>query len=186
MSWSKQKIQMESFLSPSVKDRVSYRKSGYRYAADKKKQSYLEVDKKEVFKINEKELQIKWFESEQEIKKEVNFRINIDQEELNKLKKTLGDKVPDDRLKIIYENNKINDLSKAIYKAQTELFKTDFQSKAMEYLSLSVDDCLSSEEILLNVFAIIDRRVGKKRLASLADVMANKHPIVNYFYQLRK
>jgi len=186
MSWSKQKIQMESFLNPSVKERITYRKSGYRYAADKKKQSYLEVDKKEVFKINGKDVEIKWFENEQEIKKEMDFKIHIDQEALKSLRKSMGDQVPEDRLAAIYKNNTINDLCKSIYKAQSELFKTDFQSKALEYLSSSVDDCLSSEEILLNVFAIIDRRVGKKRLASLSDTMANKHPIVNYFYQLRR
>ena len=55
----------------------------------------------------------------------------------------------------------------------------------LRFLTMPIDDCLKSNEILLNIFALVDRRVGKRRLMNLEEQMSLKHPIVQYFYKLR-
>jgi len=70
--------------------------------------------------------------------------------------------------------------------AQASLIKSDFNASANIFLSLSIEECLGSNDILLNVFALVDRRLGKKRILSLEDKMKLKHPIVQYFYNLRR
>lgn len=186
MSWSKLKIQLESFLNPSVIDRVSYNKAGYRYGSDKKKQVYLLVDKKEIFNSKEKSFDIIWYENEQAVKEDDSLYVKITEKDLLLTRKKMGNKIPEERLKIVAKKNKTDDITKAIFKAQTELYKTDFQSAASKFLSLPIEACLESNDILLNIFALMDRRVGKKRIQSLSDVMLNKHPVVRYFYKLRR
>ena len=53
MAWSKTKQQLESFLCESLKKRVEYRATAYRYSPDKSGKCYITVDKKEVFDMNE-------------------------------------------------------------------------------------------------------------------------------------
>ena len=69
--------------------------------------------------------------------------------------------------------------------AQAALCKSDFYSAANLFLSETIEKSLESKDILLNIFALIDRRVGKKRLLNMNEKMKLKHPIVQYFYALR-
>jgi len=101
-------------------------------------------------------------------------------------RKAMGDGVPEERLQVIARKNKKSTYAKKIMNAQNNLLKSDFKVLANEFLSGSVDECLKSDDIILNILAIIDRRVGKKRLKSMEREMNLKHPIVQYFYDLRR
>ena len=48
-----------------------------------------------------------------------------------------------------------------------------------------MNQCLESEDILLNILGLVDRRVGKKRLRDMRERIMLKHPIVQYFYKVR-
>ncbi|WP_445671570.1 hypothetical protein [Paenibacillus sp. FSL L8-0709] len=48
--------------------------------------------------------------------------------------------------------------------AQTLLGKSNFIVIATKYLSISIEESLESDDILLNILALVDRRVGKKRI----------------------
>ena len=52
------------------------------------------------------------------------------------------------------------------------------------YLELSIDDALASENPFIKAFAMIDRRVGKRRLSKL-QIEPEEHSLVKTFYQLR-
>jgi hypothetical protein len=52
------------------------------------------------------------------------------------------------------------------------------------YLALPIDDALRSSGPLLRALAVIDRRVGKRRLRSL-DIGPEEHPLVHELYRLR-
>ena len=58
-----------------------------------------------------------------------------------------------------------------------------FLSAAEVYLDSSIEQSLASDDPIVRAFAMLDRRVGKRRLAKL-DV-ENKHPLVRKFYALR-
>ena len=50
---------------------------------------------------------------------------------------------------------------------------------------LTIDEALSSEDPLIRLFAVLDRRVGKRRLSSLASAMENEPEWLQFFYRLR-
>lgn len=180
MNWNKLRKQLESFLSPSLKCVVSYAQAGYRYRTDKKTQCYLLVDKKEV--MNQQKDLIEWFENDASAKKYLESRIRVDETAIEAVRKNHAN-IPEERLEVIAKNNQVNEKAKEVFKAQQDLYKTDFQNVAAEYLKLSVDECLNSHDIILNILAIMDRRVGKNRLKKMD--FRTKHPAVQYFYYLR-
>lgn len=51
-------------------------------------------------------------------------------------------------------------------------------------LSLSIDDALRSDEMLIRAFAMLDSRLGKRRLRAL-HLGDDEHPLVRQFYDLR-
>lgn len=186
MNWNKLKKQLESFLSPSLEGRVTYSSTGYRYSADKKNQCYILVDKKEVLNTRMSDLNIKWYQTEQEVKADPNVSIHITDEEIEKVRRDSGGKIPEERLAVIARNQILNAYAKDVLKAQVDLLKSDFGKVALEYLSKPVEECLGSDDVLLNIFALMDRRVGKKRVVALENAYRLKHPVVRYFYDLRR
>jgi hypothetical protein len=185
MVWSKMKQQLESFLCPELVGRVEYRATSYRYLPDKAGQCYITVDKKEVFKINNVATMIRWYQTEQEIKNDLT-QITVNEEEIEKVRKDTDGRIPEERLAVIAKSHKISEYAKEILNAQSALSKADFYLTANKFLSDSIEDNLNSKDILLNVFALVDRRIGKKRLFSMEANIRLKHPIVQYFYELRR
>ena len=63
----------------------------------------------------------------------------------------------------------------------------DFLAAATEYLQLSIKKALESENYLIKVFAIMDRRVGKRTLEKVrnADLYKDYPDWVQQFYRLR-
>ncbi|MCD4726658.1 MAG: PcfJ domain-containing protein [Pirellulales bacterium] len=51
------------------------------------------------------------------------------------------------------------------------------------YLTMSIDDILCSENVLVQAIGMLDRRVGKRRLRTLE--LKNSHPLVRLFHNLR-
>jgi hypothetical protein len=185
MAWSKTKQQLESFLSPALGGRVEYSATSYRYLPDKAGQCYITVDKKNIFSMSDTTTLIRWYNTEQEIKNDPHIEIPISDEEIERVRKDTKGTVPEERLKIIARKRKISEHAKELLSAQSALSKSDFNTGVNKFFANSIEESLESPDILLNVLALIDRRVGKKRLLSMAEKMKLKHPIVQYFYELR-
>lgn len=185
LKWSKIKQNLEGFLCPELAGRVKYCATGYRYKQDKPGRCYITVDQKEVLNLSTETAKRMWFESEQEIRRSAATSIAISQEDLEALRKEMGELVPDERLKVIARDRKTAVYAKDMIAAQEALCKSNFYAEANLFLSESIENSLESKDILLNIFALVDRRVGKKRLLNLSEKMKLKHPMVQYFYQLR-
>lgn len=185
MAWSKMKQLLESFLCPALYGRVEYRATSYRYLPDKAGQCYIAVDKKNVFNMSDAATLIRWYQTEQEIKNDPDIQIPINDEDIEAVRKDTKGTVPEDRLKVIARNRKISEYAKELLSAQAALSKSNFNVAANKFLSISIEESIESNDILLNVLALVDRRIGKKRLLSMAEKMKLKHPIVQYFYELR-
>jgi len=186
MVWSKMKQQLESFLSPELVGRVEYRATSYRYLPDKAGQCYITVDKKNVFTMSDVTTKIRWYQTEQEIKNDQEVQIPVSKEDIETVRKDTGGKVPEERLSVIARSHILSAYAKEILEAQSVLSKSNFYSSANIFLSGSIDQSLASKDILLNIFALVDKRVGKKRLLNMEMKMKLKHPIVQYFYELRR
>ncbi len=186
MSWSKLKQQLESFLCPALLGRVEYRATGYRYSPDKSGICYIAVDKRNVLQMNAIDSPIRWYRTEQEIKNDPDIRIPIKREEIEAARIETKGNVPEDRLAVIVRNRKITEYAKELLAAQASLSRSNFSVAANKFLSTSIEESLESNDILLNILALADRRVGKKRIVNMNEKMKAKHPAVQYFYELRR
>ncbi|WP_058302966.1 SF0329 family protein [Gorillibacterium timonense] len=186
MSWSKLKQQLESFLSPALQGRVEYGATSYRYVPDKSGICYLVVDKKNVLNMSDRTNSIRWYQTEQEVKNDPDIQIPISKEEIEAIRKETKGKAPEDRLLVMARSRKLTELAKELLSAQASLSRSNFTVVATKFLSISIEESLESTDILLNILAIVDKRVGKKRILNMSDKMKVKHPIVQYFYELRR
>lgn len=185
MAWSKEKQVLESFLCPALCGRVEYLATSYRYLPDKSGRCYITVDKKYVFNMSDGTTGIRWFRTEQEIKNDPDIEIPVNDADIEAARRNTKGTVPEDRLIVIARSRKLSEYAKEMLSAQAALSKSDFNEAANKFLSFSIEEGLESKDILLNVLALVDRRVGKKRLLNMAEVMKLKHPVVQYFYKLR-
>ncbi|MFJ7827818.1 hypothetical protein [Psychrobacillus sp. NPDC096623] len=185
MAWSKLKQNLESFLCPALDGSVEYRATSYRYLPGKAGTCYIAVDKKNVLNMSDTTTLIKWYESEQEIKNDSSIQIPINDEEIEAVRKENKGIVPEDRLQVIARGRKLSQYAKEIMSAQSSLSKSNFIAVANNFLSTPIEESLESNDILLNILALVDRRVGKKRILNMSVKMKLKHPIVQYFYELR-
>ncbi|MHA6484142.1 SF0329 family protein [Paenibacillus sp. strain BS8-2] len=185
MSWSKVKQQLVSFLAPALSERVEYQATGYKYIPDKAGLCYIAVDKKNILNMNDTTTSIKWFKSELEIKNDSVFQIPITHGELEAVRTETKGKAPEERLREMVRSRKISGIAKELFLVQTALSKSNFMVEANRFLSLPIQESLECNEILLNILALVDRRVGKKRILQMEETIKLKHPAVQYFYELR-
>ncbi|WP_339239544.1 hypothetical protein MKX40_04005 [Paenibacillus sp. FSL R5-0517] len=186
MSWSKLKQQLESFLSPALIGKVEYRATSYRYSPDKSGNCYITVDQKNILNMSDTTTPVRWYQTEQEIKNDPNLVIPVSEEEIEVIRQESKGNIPEDRLQIMARSRKISVHAKALLAAQAALSKSNFTVAATTYLSTSIEDNLESNDILYNILALMDRRVGKKRILNMSEQIKLKHSAVQYFYEIRR
>jgi hypothetical protein len=74
--------------------------------------------------------------------------------------------------------------SAEILSQQGVFSRTQFQDAVERYLNLSIETALASDNPLIQAFAMLDRRLGRRRLATL-QIGETGHPLVRLFYKLR-
>jgi ribosomal protein S30 len=185
MVWSKLKQNLESFLCPALYGRVEYRATSYLYLPGKAGFCYIAVDKKNVLNMSDITTLIRWYQTELEIKNDPDIQIPISNEEIEAVRKDTKGIVPEDRLKVIARNRNISEYAKELLSAQSALSKSNFIVVANKFLSISIEESIESNDIVLNILALLDRRVGKKRILNMTEKIKLKHPVVQYFYELR-
>ncbi|WNS41546.1 hypothetical protein [Paenibacillus sp. MMS20-IR301] len=186
MSWSKLKQQLEGFLSPALYGRVEYRAPAYRYFPDKSGTCYISVDKKNVLNMNDKTNPIRWYPSELDIKNDPDIRIPVTIDDIEAVRAAAKGPVPEDRLIIMASSRKSTEHAKELMSAQAALVKSNFIVIANQFLTTPIEESLESSDIVLNILALLDKRIGKKRILGMAGKMELKHPVVQYFYELRR
>jgi hypothetical protein len=62
--------------------------------------------------------------------------------------------------------------------------RTQFQDAVESYLNLSIESALASEKPIIQALAMLDRRLGRRRLAAL-QIGETSNPLVRLFYRLR-
>ncbi|MBQ4900298.1 hypothetical protein KB559_15790 [Paenibacillus sp. Marseille-P2973] len=186
MSWSKLKQQLEGFLSPALNGRVEYRAPGYRYLPDKSGICYILVDKKNVLQMSDKANSIRWYQTELEIKNDPDIQIPVSSDEIEVVRQGTKGPVPEDRLIVMARSRKSTEHAKELLSAQASLSKSNFIVVANKFLTTPIEESLESNDIQMNVLALVDKRVGKKRILNMSEKIKLKHPIVQYFYELRR
>ena len=54
-----------------------------------------------------------------------------------------------------------------------------------EFDNQNIDKSLASDNLIVCIFAVLDRRVGKRRLISMRNFMENQPPVFQEFYAIR-
>jgi len=149
------KLLEQEFLCDSLKGRVRYFATRYRGAHDQTGRVCVLVDDKEIINMP--------FENEYKIYAEVYKRWPGSG-------KSRGQLEPEVR-KDFGEQG--------LYEAG------DFSDALEEFLAKPIANSLQSENLLVRMLAILDRRVGKRTLEKLKDTVGEQPEWLRYFYQLR-
>ena len=150
---------MKEFICPELKDRVDFHMTRFREAHDQVGRAWVTVDGKEV-------LDCSYYRRHMAVWKEHGAM----------MKEASGD----------YLDNYRGAWDAANKKADANFLFDEgfFRNAILAYLEISVKDALVSKNPLIEAFALLDRRVGKRTFEKI-HLSENEHPLVHAFYELR-
>lgn len=146
----------KDYLADSLKGRVAYFATSYSYAPDHVGRAAIRVDGEEVLKSDYFHKHLIQWECYQE----------LEQSE---------------------ESSRIDTWMKAWDEAvnRGSFDNHSFYSAFDEFDNQSIENSLASQNVLIRIFAVLDRRVGKRRLKKLSEAWENEPECLKYFLNLR-
>lgn len=160
--WSKLKKRLDSLICDSLKGRVNFTVTNYRRAHDQMGRAFVTVDKKEVLNMCTITSDIRLHRKDREL-----HRLN-----------EMGYDDPG-------INREIGVTAHELVKKEGIYAQYDFYDSVEEFLNLPIDQALKSEDMVVKILALIDRRAGKRTLIKLRESIENELEIIQYFYNLR-
>ena len=150
------KILEQDLLCDSLKSRVRYFTTRYRKAHDGIGRVCILVDEKEV----------------------ISMPFSIENERYAETHRRKKDE-PDKSFKEIHEKVFEDFAEKGLY------YPGDFGFALDEFLSANIQDALISNNYIVRMLAILDRRVGKRTLEKIKSTIPDLPEWLQYFYNLR-
>lgn len=170
-SWSGiRKILEHDRLCEVLKGRVRYFLTKYNSAHDESGRFAVLVDDVEVIRGNQFLYYQKYLPMENQLKKER----GIPRRQWN------GHDFDNEE-----ENNIIEKEIESLMLEYGEINVWHFTRAIEDYLNSSINDSLYSENPFVRMFAILDRRVGKRTLKELSSMIEKQPDWLKYFYMLR-
>ena len=174
MQWSKTKSTLESFLCDKLQGRIKIYATVYRKFHDCPSRVWITFDKKEIISASDATYQTKHEQLYRQIKKEGGLK-----------------DIPfNENWHVMFNSPERQELIKASHKAEAMINQNTFNSyhfyaPFMEYGSLSIEEALHSENIIIRAYAMLDRRLGKRRLSKFKLTIEDTHPLILHFYKIR-
>lgn len=175
MQWSKTKSTLESFLCEKLQGRIKLYATVYRKFHDGPARVWITFDGKEIISAPDVTYQVKHEELYRTIQKE----------------KELKEIPYHDDFWVMYNSPErqelvdASDQAKEILNNQNIFSSYDFYSPFMKYSSLSIEQALTSDNVIIRAFAMFDRRLGKRRLQKLQLIALDTHPLIIECYKIR-
>jgi hypothetical protein len=166
MQWTKLKKQVEQRFAPSVAGRVELRTTSYRHAHDSAGRGWITVDKREVHNF----CTLKYC-----------VEHSILASDIREANSATDWRDPDQRAGY-YEGG---DQADAILEKRGVVTQSWYEDSLQDFLSLSIEDALRSENFLHRALGMLDARLGKRRLRAL-ELGQAEHPLVRRFLALRQ
>lgn len=169
MKWTKVKKDMGNLICGKLKHRLSIHLTKYNVSRGERTRIWITLDKKEVFNASSAEYLME--------------HDNL----WEKVKKKTSKPFPDCLYECFPEFiGKVNDMD---YTARIleyrGIFNVDHVYDAfIQYPQLSIARALNSENVISQALALVDRRLGKRRLEDL-KYDSHVHPLIMQFYELR-
>lgn len=167
MMWSQIKKQLEDRVCDSLKERIRFHMTKYRsdLGHEPETRLWITVDGEEVYQVSKLEWLTNWYRLSTEIQEA--FRCT-----------SFRDPAQAEGYYRAYDH------TEQILEKQGLMDDYKFLTSLKGYLSLPVAAALASDNQVFKALAIIDRRVGRRRLAEL-KVPGYAHPLVLKMYRLR-
>ena len=158
MQWSKAKRKVELLFAPSVAGRVELRVTGYRDAHDAEGRGWITIDRTEAWSF-------------------CTFRYWVEGGKLERgireASQGLDYRDPAQR-EAYYE---AYEQAQEILARRGILTKGDFEDAVESYPALALDAALESDNLVHRALAMLDRRLGKRRLRTL-ELRTDEHSLV--------
>lgn len=157
-SWAGLKKQLSENLCDSLKPRISYFLTRYHDVHNSYGRASIQLDEREMVRFS----WIEMYYQDRDLNASFEEGRNSDYEELARELKPKWD-------------------------AAGTYCEMDFLNAVLLFRNMSIQEALRSENYIIKIFAILDRRVGKRTLAKLADEAEyRQYPEwVRQFYELR-
>lgn len=154
MQWSKRKKKVEEFFSDAVSGRVELRSTHYRGTHDEEGRGYITFDKTEIWSM----CTLSFYSIEYERIDEIVNRLGI---------------TPYEAQKIAHEE----------LASEGKFNQYTYYDSLDGYCKNSIEASLESDNLLIRCLAMLDSRLGKRRLRNID--LSNESPKVVQFYQIR-
>ena len=169
-SWSSIRKKLEQdLLCEKLRGRVQYFRTLYRGAHDEYGRFAVRVDGEEVFRANPYN-ENNYFDLTEKIKQE---------REIPPREWTGKDELYDE------ENSEVEEEARMISVNDGIVDSFDIPRAIKKYLNQDIDVSLADENPIVRMFAILDRRVGKRKLREIADTALDQPEWLRKFYRLR-
>ena len=165
MQWSKLQKSINGLLADSVKNRIQFHMTRYGSGSSTTMaRAWVTWDKKEIANFSTVEKYKEHFALAHEIQ-QINHCDNF------------RDPSQREGYYSAYEE------AEAILDKRGVFSRFSFYDSLVDYLELSVEDAMGSDNPIIQAVSMLDRRLGKRRLREIDD--SSMHPLVKTFYELR-
>lgn len=165
MQWTKARARAESLLAPTVVKRVALRVTGYRAASDEVGRGWITVDGEEAWSF----CTLRYFAERHKLEQGIR--------EANQA----TDYCDPDQRDGYYE---ATERAEAILERRGVMGRWYFQRAVEHYPELNVEEALRSDNLVHRALAVLDRHLGRRRLAKL-EFRTDEHPLVVGLYRFR-
>lgn len=173
-SWSSMRKELEqNFLCEKLRGRVQYFFTHYRKSHDEEARACVRVDDREYVMGNAYNYYVKgYYHLEKEIKRAMQIPMRVWDFDENVFEYD-------------EENTAVEEYIKKRQIIDGEFSTYQVMKSIKEFLQMNIDDALQSDNPILKMLALLDRRVGKRRLQKLMEEMERQPQWLQFFYRLR-
>ncbi len=161
--WSKAKKRLMSFVCEPLHSRVDFQVINYRKAHDQLGRAVITVDKVEMLSM------CTITAEREEYYRERDIRVQLD------------DFSYDD----VFNNRALQEQAHEQLKTEGIYGQYDFFSALEEYFNSPIEASLKSNNMIIKILCMLDRRVGKRTLRKMKESISEETPLVQEFYKLR-
>jgi hypothetical protein len=158
MKWTKLRTQLTALICPMLRDRIALHQARYRYTRSESGRVWLTLDKRQIVSFDTD----KYIARSHELEKA-----------LGESATHAGELVYGPSRGPVYEQ----------LRASGEYDDYAARGELESYLNMPLEEALTSPSPLIRALAVVDRRLGKRRLRALR--MEDEHPLVRTLYVAR-
>ncbi|MGR3838045.1 MAG: SF0329 family protein [Cognatishimia sp.] len=164
MRWSKLKQRIEAGFADSAKGRVEIWSTRYRKSHDQEGEAWITIDGQRVYSMGSLTYLVEWYERSSDLQEK---RGCLDFRDCEKI-----DGYRDAQMEVAKQLHDEGVMSLG-----------EFNGALFDYLNMSVNEILSSDQMIVRALGMFDRRLGKRRL-SLMNV-SDEPELIQGFYRVR-